>query len=158
MTNFDEEWAGLKRDASSRMRLAGAPAAGWPSKAGGSDGVKSSKNAWSAAGEGISGLRSGIRKALKDLETGQQGTGAKGTVGGLECAAAQRELHASWEVYVEAVNRRCGELAEKLEKAGNHHYKNDAETEEAFRHTRTKVESPDGHGGKGGNGPHGKGR
>ncbi|MBQ0868758.1 hypothetical protein [Streptomyces sp. B15] len=122
------------------MQLAGAGGDGKRN----SKGLKSPKNAWISAGESVSKLRSGIRKAMQEMEAGQKGAGSKGAVGGLESASAQRELHDSWKVYVEAVNRRCGELSEKLERAGNHHYKNDVETEEAFRHMRTKVQSPDG--------------
>lgn len=122
------------------MQLAGAGGGG----KGAVGGVKSSKNAWASAGEGVGKLRSGIRKAMKELEAGQEGTGSHGAIGGLKCASAQRELHASWQMYVEAVSRRCSELSEKLEKAGNHQYKNDAEIEEAFRETRTRVKSTDG--------------
>lgn len=120
------------------MRLASSGGNG--SGGGGQGWVKSSKTAWAAAGEDVAGLRKGIRKALRESETGQRGMSGKGKVDGLECAAAQRELHDSWEAYVEALSRRCGELGEKLDKAGNHQYKGDAEIEAAFEHIRTKVE------------------
>lgn len=160
MNAFDEEWAGLKHDAAPRTHLASAGEnGGWGETSGsGGGGVKSAKNAWNTAGESVNGLRGGVRKALKELETGQKGAGAGGKVGGLESAAAQVELHATWLAYVEAVNRRCGELSDKLEKAGSHHYKNDDETEAAFQHTRTTVDVPDSADGKGGNGSPHKGR
>ncbi|MFE9387535.1 hypothetical protein ACFYMO_30595 [Streptomyces sp. NPDC007025] len=139
MSAFDDEWTGLKRDVEARMQLAGAGDGG----KGSVGGLKSSRKAWTSAGEGVGKLRSGIRKAMKEFEAGQRGTGSHGAIGGLECASAQRELHASWQVYVEAVSRRCGELGGKLEKAGNNQYKSDAEAEEAFREMRTKVEPPD---------------
>ena len=160
MAAFDQEWAGLKQDATTRMELAGAGDQD-SGASGGSRTAKSSKPGWNTAAEGIAGLRSGIGKALKSFDTGQKGAGQGGAVGGLESAAAQQELYATWEAYVEAVSRRCGELSGKLEKAGSDHYKNDSDIQEAFDRTRTKVESPDSPNGpnsNGSSGSHGKGR
>ncbi len=135
-----DEWEQLKADAagqhSAQMQLNQAPAdqggsasgrkggEGWDD--GGSSGLRSSKAAWTKAGEGVGSLRENVSKALARLEEGQKGLG-KGT----QClsAAAQQDLHASWERYVKDVSRRCGSLQKLMEQMGRHHQRTDEAVE-----------------------------
>ncbi|MGW0537500.1 hypothetical protein [Streptomyces sp. NPDC003032] len=135
-----DEWEQLKANAADRhptqLQLNQAPtdrgsadpspsgADGWDS--GGSTGLKSSRAAWSKAGEGVGSLRENISKALAKLEDGQKGLGQ-----GPQClsAAAQQSVHDSWERYVKDVSRRCGSLQKLLEQMGRHQQKTDEAVE-----------------------------
>ncbi|PNE34745.1 hypothetical protein AF335_05665 [Streptomyces eurocidicus] len=108
------------------MRLAGAGTSGWDKGAPG--GVKSSKNAWNTAGDGVGRLGGNVKQALTTLEQGQKGMGAQGVLS----AAAQREVYQSWKHYLDGMTGRCAALQERLEKAGNHQYKGDQQITEAF--------------------------
>ncbi|MFD3487564.1 hypothetical protein [Streptomyces sp. NPDC058665] len=118
-----DEWEGLKADAAARgatqMRLNQQPAdpGGGPA-----ENLKSDKKAWVTAGEGVSGLKTGIGKALTALESGQAGLGDSS---GCQSAAAQKELYDSWKKYVGDVSARCGELGGLLEQAGHDLSKSD---------------------------------
>ncbi|MFH8805662.1 hypothetical protein ACH4GZ_00095 [Streptomyces hygroscopicus] len=135
MSTFDAEWAQLKREASGEAGMSLASAdnkPGWE-QGGGSGGVKSSKDAWSAAGRSVGKLRGDIKTALTKLEEEQTGLGAGSkSGGGIESAAAQRELCASWKRYLNGVSGKCGTLQDRLEKAGDHHYRNDEAIKSAF--------------------------
>jgi hypothetical protein len=134
MSTFEAEWAQMKREASgeTRMSLAGAgDKPNWEQEGSGS--VKSSKNAWTEAGRGVGELRGNIKTALTKLEEEQKGLGAGSeTGGGTESAAAQRELHLSWKRYLKGVSGKCGTFQDRLQKAGDHHYENDAAIERAL--------------------------
>lgn len=128
--SFEGEWAQLKRDANAGMSLDSVGTPGWADEGGGGQGgLKSSKAAWTKAGEGVGSLRGSIGKALTELADGQKGLG-KDT--GCLTAAAQRDVHDSWERYVKDVRKRCAALQEVLEKTGDHFYKNDEAIKGAF--------------------------
>lgn len=120
-----DEWEGLKADAGARaatqMRLNQHPAdpggGGAPSES-----LKSDKKAWVRAGEGVTGLKADIGKALAQLHDGQAGLGE---TAGCQSAAAQKELYDSWKKYVGDVSARCGELGGLLERAGHDLAKSD---------------------------------
>ncbi|WP_019546966.1 hypothetical protein [Streptomyces sulphureus] len=142
MSTFDDEWVDLKDRATQRLQLANAGSEGGGGSGAAPD-VKSSQSGWAAASKAVRGLRKGVKKALGELETSQRGAGPKGAVGGLQSAAAQRELYRTWEAYVDAVDRRCGELAGKLSTADEQHHTNDAAKASSFRRTDTTVDVPD---------------
>ncbi|MFC8829715.1 hypothetical protein ACFT9I_30780 [Streptomyces sp. NPDC057137] len=119
-----DEWEGLKADAEARgstqtqlNQTAPDPGGGGPS-----DRLKSDKKAWVTAGEGVTGLKADIGKALTTLENGQAGLG---DTTGCQSAAVQKELYDSWKKYVGDVSRRCGELGGLLEKSGHDLEKSD---------------------------------
>ncbi|MFC8080420.1 hypothetical protein ACFUN8_33380 [Streptomyces sp. NPDC057307] len=119
-----DEWEGLKADAEARggtqMQLN--QTAPDPGGSGPSESLKSDKKAWVTAGEGVTGLRADIGKALTTLENGQAGLG---DTTGCQSAAAQKELYDSWKKYVGDVSSRCGELGGLLEKSGHDLEKSD---------------------------------
>ncbi|MFF0745558.1 hypothetical protein ACFYVL_34670 [Streptomyces sp. NPDC004111] len=82
------------------------------------------KAAWAKAGQDVGSLREGIGQALGKLSDGQNGLGADA---GCETAAAQKEVHTSWERYVKSVNKRCESLAGLLTKVGNDQVRTDQE-------------------------------
>jgi hypothetical protein len=134
-----EEWEQLKAAAaerhSARVQLNQllADQGGTSSGSSGASGeLRSDKKAWSAAGEGVGGLRGNIAKALAKLQDGQKGLGKDS-----ECstAAAQREVHTSWERYVRNVSGRCEKLAGLLEKVGTDQLR----TDEAIRDEIAKL-------------------
>ncbi|WP_432013862.1 hypothetical protein [Streptomyces cucumeris] len=135
MSTFDAEWAQMKREASGAAGMSLASAddkPNWGSN-GGSRNLRSSKNGWTAAGRGVGELRGNIRAAVTKLGEEQTGLGADSKTGsGIESAAAQRELYRSWKRYLKGVSGKCGTFQDRLEKAGDHHYKNDLATEHAF--------------------------
>ncbi|MFI6701748.1 hypothetical protein ACIBJC_22750 [Streptomyces sp. NPDC050509] len=92
--------------------------------------MKTDKAAWTAAGDGVGLLRADIKRSGTALEQGQSGLV---TAGGVESAAAQKQLYRSWKDYLADVNGRCGRLSELLEKTGNDEYKNDEAVQSAFR-------------------------
>ncbi|WP_225825147.1 hypothetical protein [Streptomyces naphthomycinicus] len=110
-----DEWEQLKADAAARgsahLQLNHVP----DPVGVGYDRLKSDKKAWSTAGEGVSGLKGDIGKALGKLDAGQTGLG---DTAGCESAAAQAELFASWKKYVADVSGRCGDLGGLLERTG----------------------------------------
>ncbi|MEU2606807.1 hypothetical protein [Streptomyces albus] len=115
------------------MRLAGTDGKpDWADGDGGSSGVTSDRNAWTAGGEGVRSLRSAIKKAQTRMETEQKENGTGGDADDFECAAVQHSLYTSWNRYLEDVSGRCSVLANLLEKAGDHHYKGDEERRAAF--------------------------
>ncbi|MFE2977840.1 hypothetical protein [Streptomyces sp. NPDC059258] len=116
------EWEQLKSEAaaarSSQMQLNQvAPASGGGSTAGeASADLKSDKKAWVKAGEGVTGLKGGIGKALKKLDDGQTGLG---DTAGCRSAAAQKEIYGSWKKYIGDVSSRCDALGSLLERSGH---------------------------------------
>ncbi|MFH9089068.1 hypothetical protein [Streptomyces sp. NPDC017673] len=112
-----DEWERLKADAAARgstgMRLNHVPTD--PGGSGTGD-LKSDRKAWTKAGEDTKGLQDDIGKALGKLDDGQSGLG---DTSGVQSAAAQQELYASWKKYVGDVQGRCGELGGLLERSGH---------------------------------------
>ncbi|MFF7098490.1 hypothetical protein ACFY9A_39945 [Streptomyces rubradiris] len=110
-----DEWERLKSDAagrgSARMQLNQAPG---PVGVG-HERLKSSKKAWTTAGEDTKGLQSGVGKALGKLEGGQAGLGETARC---QTAAAQKELYDSWRGYLDKVDKRCGELGWIMQSSG----------------------------------------
>lgn len=134
MVTFEEQWAQIKRETSTGtgMSLASADDKGGSGEPGWG-GVKSSKNTWSTAAGAVGSLRGDIKTALTKLEHGQKSSGdGESDGGGVQSAVAQGELYRSWKRYLEDVSGRCGVMQDRLEKAGDHHYKNDQATESAF--------------------------
>ncbi|TVZ75923.1 hypothetical protein [Streptomyces sp. BK340] len=135
-----DEWEQLKAAAverqSAHMQLNQLPAdLGGTSSGGGVSGkLRSDKAAWSTAGDGVGDLRDNISKALAQLGEGQKGLGKDS---GCLTAAAQREVHTSWERYVGDVSGRCDKLAGLLEKVGNDQLR----TDEAIKAEIAKVKT-----------------
>ncbi|WP_405821646.1 hypothetical protein OG705_18075 [Streptomyces sp. NBC_00838] len=121
-----DEWEGLKADAEARgstqMRLNQRPADQGGGGGGPSEDLTSDKKAWVTAGEGVTGLKADIGKALTALDNGQAGLG---DTAGCQSAAAQKELYDSWKKYVGDVSARCGELGGLLERSGHDLAKSD---------------------------------
>jgi hypothetical protein len=120
-----DEWEQLKADAAERStgrmqidHLADPVGGGGavPGK------LRSDKAAWSRAGADVGGLRDDISKALAKLEDAQKGLGKDS---GCLTAAAQREVHTSWERYVGNVSGRCEKLSGLLEKVGDDQLRTD---------------------------------
>ena len=144
--SFEEEWAGLKAQGSARMQLAGAgDEPGWAAGGNGGD-LKTAKAPWTKASSGVAEVRGTLSGALGTLTDKQQGTGTGDAgVDGFTSTAAQHEVYSSWKTRLDLVGRECGELSDKLTKAGSDHYKNDQAVGDAFRETQTKpIEPPPG--------------
>ncbi|MFD4697735.1 hypothetical protein [Streptomyces niveus] len=134
---FDEEWAQLKADAATRMNVA---AAGDGGGAGDGD-LKTSKAAWSKAATSIAELRGDLKKATVKLDDGQTGLApSDNTVTGFVTGSAQIGVYQTWQRYLNLVGRECGEVAAKLQNAGNDLYNNDQAIMEAFNQQITKPE------------------
>ncbi|MFD5698490.1 hypothetical protein [Streptomyces lasiicapitis] len=144
-----EEWEQLKAEAAeqhtTRMQLNQAE----PDSGVDTGTLVSNKAAWAKAGHDIGSFREGIGEALGKLSDGQNGLGADT---GCRTAAAQKEVHASWERYVKGVSRRCGKLAGLLEKAGNDQLRTDDSVRAAIGNLKITYEDTPAVGG------HGKGR
>lgn len=129
------------------MSLASADEEGRPDWAsggsGGSGGLSSDRKLWSGAGEDVRSLQGSLKKAVGRLDDGQKGFSANATVvTGFLTGAEQMSVHETWERYLDLIHRETGELAGKLEKAGDDHYKNDEAVEDAFMQQQTKPEDP----------------
>ncbi|ARX83819.1 hypothetical protein SMD44_03248 [Streptomyces alboflavus] len=120
------EWEQLKAEAAERhspaMQIDSTPKGDDGGGGGPWGGLRSSKAAWTKAGDGVGGLKEGIGRALAKLEDGQAGLGG---LDGCQSAAAQREVHRSWERYVKGVSKRCGSLGDLLAKMGSDQQKTD---------------------------------
>lgn len=123
-----DEWEQLKAQAaaggSTQMQLNQYPAdpGGGGPTGGPSEDLKSDKKAWVKAGEGVTGLKDGIGKALTKLADGQAGLG---DTAGCQSAAAQKELYDSWKKYVDGVSGRCDALGSLLQQSGHDLSKSD---------------------------------
>jgi hypothetical protein len=102
-----DEWEQIKADVavkgSAHMQLNQAATEGGGSAGATSGDLKSNRKTWVKAGEGVTGLKAGVGKALTKLADGQAGLGD--TTGSVS-AAAQKELYASWKKYVSDVSER----------------------------------------------------
>ncbi|MER7521143.1 hypothetical protein [Streptomyces sp. NPDC126499] len=111
-----DEWEQAKAETAARqssMRLNQVA----PEQGGGySEDLKTDKRAWAKAGEGVSGLKDDVAKALSKLDSGQAGLG---DTGGCQSAAAQKELYDSWKKYVGDVSGRCESLSRILQQSGH---------------------------------------
>ncbi|MGW1974642.1 hypothetical protein [Streptomyces sp. NPDC001889] len=116
-----DEWEQLKAGVAERqsagMRL---------NSSGGTDRLKSSRQGWLSAGEGVGSLRGRIGTALGRLEDGQAGLG---DTDGCLSAAAQKDLYASWRTYAENVSKRCGSLQKIMERVGHEQLRTDESVE-----------------------------
>ncbi|AWK10619.1 hypothetical protein DDQ41_18880 [Streptomyces spongiicola] len=128
-----DEWEQIKTEAAARgsartdlEQLPSDEPGGTPAGAVSGE-LRSDKRAWVTAGEGVTGLKSGIGKALTTLEEGQAGLGDPA---GCRSAAAQKELYESWKKYAGEVRRRCEALGGLLERAGHDLSKSDAAVKE----------------------------
>ncbi|MBT2380385.1 hypothetical protein J7E90_24435 [Streptomyces sp. ISL-111] len=126
-----DEWEQLKSDAaangSAQMQLNQTPSEGGTQTGAASGDLKSDKKAWVKAGEGVTGLKAGVGKALTKLADGQAGLGG---TSGSRSAAAQKELYDSWKKYVSDVSGRCGALGGLMQKAGHDLARSDEEVKE----------------------------
>ncbi|MFC1232150.1 MULTISPECIES: hypothetical protein [Streptomyces] len=121
-----EEWEQLKAAAIER-HVAQMQLNQLPADPGGSTGTLiSNKRAWTKAGTDIGSLREDIGKAAGKLKDGQAGLGKES---GCLTAAAQRDVHASWETYLKNVGGRCGRLSGLLAEAGDHQLRTDQSVE-----------------------------
>ncbi|MFC9287991.1 hypothetical protein [Streptomyces sp. NPDC057052] len=142
-----EEWEQLKSAAAeqhgTQMQLNHVPL-----DPGGSSGgtLVSNKPAWSKAGRDVGSLRDDIGKAMGKLTDGQQGLGEDA---GCLTAAAQKDVHTSWETYVKKVSGRCGKLSGLLEKAGNDQLKTDEAIEAEIGNLKVEYGDTPAVGGKG---------
>jgi hypothetical protein len=126
-----------------RTSLASAGGDGSPGwgDVGGSSGVKSDKKLWSTAGHGVSSLQGNVKKAQGQLDEKQPGLGPGcQAVNNLETGTEQHRVYRSWTRYLDLVRSEASELAGKLEKAGDDHYKNDQAVADAFRAQHTVPE------------------
>ncbi|MYW98507.1 hypothetical protein GTY72_02375 [Streptomyces sp. SID8378] len=88
-------------------------------------------------GEGVTGLKDGVGKALTKLADGQTGLG---DTSGSVSAAAQKELYDSWKKYVSDVRGRCGTLGGLLQKVGHDLSKTDQEALADLKKLQVKYE------------------
>ncbi|MFD9396322.1 hypothetical protein ACFWBB_37980 [Streptomyces sp. NPDC060000] len=141
-----EEWEQLK-SAAAEQHAAQMQLNHVPLDPGGSTGtLVSNKPAWSKAGQDIGSLREDISKAMANLTDGQKGLGEDA---GCLTAAAQRDVHDSWETYVKNVSGRCGKLSGLLEKAGNDQLKTDEAIEVEIGNLTVEYTDTPAVGGKG---------
>ncbi|MFJ9716744.1 hypothetical protein ACIRPQ_12475 [Streptomyces sp. NPDC101213] len=142
-----EEWEQLKSAAAeqhgTRMQLNQVPLD--PGGSGGGT-LVSNKPAWSKAGRDVGSLRDDIAKTVGKLTDGQQGLGEDA---GCLTAAAQKDVHTSWETYVKKVSGRCGKLAGLLEKAGNDQLRTDEAIEAEIGNLKVEYGDTPAVGGKG---------
>ncbi|MEU6664411.1 hypothetical protein [Streptomyces sp. NPDC046727] len=143
-----DEWEQLKAEAAARggathMRLNQVvPDAGGGTGAGD---LKSSKKAWTKAGQDTKGLQGDVDKALAKLDDGQSGLG---DTSGCQSAAAQKELYDSWKKYVGDVKDRCGALGGLMESSGHDLAKSDADVKAELDRLRTKYQDTEPVGGQ----------
>lgn len=136
-----DEWEQLKMQATA-SRPTGMQIDQLPDEGGGeggaagsvTGGLKSTKAAWTKAGEGVGELREGIGKALNRLREGQKGLDPDA---GCACTGAQKEVYTSWERYVKSVNERCGSVKEVLEQVGHDLLLTDESVRSAFERIDT---------------------
>ncbi|MDI3417960.1 hypothetical protein [Streptomyces luteolus] len=134
--SFEAEWAAAKQDAAGMSLASAGDGGGWAG--GGSGTIRSDKAAWNQAGQSLITLRGHIKKSLTQLEEGQAGTGTGG--GEVLSGKALKEVHTSWQKYLQDVSRRCGELQGFFEKFGNDQDKND----QAIKSALSKMAVKDG--------------
>lgn len=129
-----DEWEQLKASAAERhttqTQINQLPA---DRGGGGAADLISNRSAWTKAGTDIGSLREDISKATAKLKDGQAGLGSDS---GCLVAAAQKDVHASWETYVKNVSERCGKLSGLLGKAG----KDQSETDKSVEAQVTALE------------------
>lgn len=130
-----DEWEQLKADAAERLsahmelnHLADANGGGGADTSGpavngrSAAELKSNKATWTKAGHDTGLLRGEIKKALGQLSDGQHGLGS---TSGCLTAGAQHEVYDSWHRYMTSVSKRCGRMADLLQKVGSDHLKTD---------------------------------
>ncbi|MFF2858415.1 hypothetical protein ACFVSX_00755 [Streptomyces rubiginosohelvolus] len=139
-----DEWEQIKADVAAKgpagMQLNQAPSEG-----GTSGDLKSNRKTWVRVGEGVTGLKGGVGKALTKLADGQAGLGD--TTGSVS-AAAQKELYDSWKKYVSDVRGRCEELGGLLQKTGHDLSKSDEEALADLKKLQVKYKDTDPVGGQ----------
>ncbi|GAA4702714.1 hypothetical protein GCM10023324_66980 [Streptomyces youssoufiensis] len=128
---FDQEWAELKGEASTRLRLASADGPGGGDAQGQ---LRQSQRAWSQASEGVRAVRGDLRTAMSGLSEEQRGTGSGDAgVTGLLSATAQRSVFQLWKRKVELMQRECDDVQGKMEKAAQSYYRTDDAVKDAFK-------------------------
>ncbi|MBW1602539.1 hypothetical protein JJV70_10550 [Streptomyces sp. JJ66] len=138
--SFDEEWAALHREAVARLKLASAQPA-----ATGSFDLKSSQPAWGKASTGLSELKENLGTASKWMNSEQQEESAGDrSAGALDSAVSHRAVMESWRLRLDLIQRECDEVADKLKKAGDSHYKNEEDVKQAFEAQQTRPQLPSG--------------
>ncbi|WKX72404.1 hypothetical protein [Streptomyces sp. XD-27] len=118
---------------------------------GGSDGLKTSKTAWTTAGKAVGTLATNVRTAKKKLTEEQKGVGAKDPSGasGVKSAVAQRDVCDSWKLYLNGVAGRCAALETKLKLAGTTLAGSDEDAASAFYNLDKNYRDTPAVGGKG---------
>ncbi|MFI5796496.1 hypothetical protein [Streptomyces sp. NPDC051677] len=141
-----DEWEQLKSAAAeqhaAQMQLNHVPL----DPGGGTGTLVSNKPAWSKAGQDVGSLREDVSKAMGKLTDGQKGLGEDA---GCLTAAAQKDVHDSWETYVKNVSGRCGKLSALLEKAGSDQLKTDEAIEVEIGNLKVEYADTPAVGGKG---------
>jgi len=125
---FEDEWARIKRDRAdgeAGMQLASAHAEGGHPPAGQ---VKSDMAAWSKAAGSVAALRGDIKKATNAMDRGEKGVPGHG----VRSAAAEQEVHGSWQRYLNALSGKCGAIQGALSTAGKGHDRNDQSVSSSF--------------------------
>ncbi|MFH9265194.1 hypothetical protein ACH4KN_13180 [Streptomyces sp. NPDC017546] len=144
-----DEWEQIKADVAvngaAQMQLNQAPSEGGSTGGATSGDLKSNRKTWVRAGEGVTGLKGDVGKALTKLAAGQTGLG---DTTGSQSAAAQKELYDSWKKYVSDVSGRCEALGGLLRAAGHDLSKSDEEAEAELKKLKVKYGDTEAVGGQ----------
>ncbi|MFH8360334.1 hypothetical protein ACH4FV_12150 [Streptomyces anulatus] len=144
-----DEWEQIKADVagngSAHMQLNQAPAEGGTTAGSTSGDLKSNRKTWVKAGEGVTGLKGGVGKALTKLADAQTGLG---DTTGSQSAAAQKKVYDSWKKYVSDVSGRCEALGGLLSGAGHDLSKSDEEAKAELEKLKVKYEDTEPVGGQ----------
>ncbi|MDJ1643218.1 hypothetical protein [Streptomyces pakalii] len=144
-----DEWEQIKADVAANgptsMQLNQVASEGGTSGGATSGDLRSNKKTWVKTGEGVTGLKSGVGKALTKLADGQ--AGLDDTTGSVS-AAAQKELYDSWKKYVSDVRGRCEALGGLLQKVGHDLSKSDEEALAELQKLKVKYEDTEPVGGQ----------
>jgi hypothetical protein len=118
-----DEWEQLKAEAAARsgsthtqINHLADPDGGGGATSSVTGGLRSTKAAWTKAGDSVGGQRDGLGKALTALKTGQRGLGE---TAGCLTAAAQRKVLTSWTHYAQGLDEKCGALQKVLDQTGH---------------------------------------
>lgn len=112
---------------------------------GGEPDLKNEKSPWDTAASSLESLKDNLNTALRELRTGQKGTGKKSDgVDGLASAAMQTRVFNSWEARLELTRDECAEVSDKLDKANSTMVKGEQDIVSMFGKHEAKPKKPHG--------------